>query len=47
MHLGDKIFVQVANGDKVERRKKYLLFVSNFHLLQQGKPMKLFEVNFF
>ncbi len=39
----DNVVVQVANGDKVERKKKYLQFVSIFHLLQQGKPMTNFE----
>jgi len=39
----DNVVVQVANGDRVERKKKYLQFVSIFHLLQQSKPMTNFE----
>ncbi len=39
----DNVVVQVANGDKVKRKNKYLQFVSIFHLLQQGKPMTNFE----
>jgi hypothetical protein len=39
----DNVVVQVANGDMVERKNKYLQFVSIFHLLQQGKPMTNFE----
>jgi hypothetical protein len=29
----DIIIVQVANGDKAKKKKKYLQFVANFHLL--------------
>jgi hypothetical protein len=42
---GENVDVQIANGNKVEKINKYLQFVSNFHLLQQDRPMTNFEAS--
>jgi hypothetical protein len=39
----DIVDVQLENGGKVERKKKYIQFVAIWHLLKQGCPMKDFE----
>jgi hypothetical protein len=41
----DIVVGQVANGDKVERKKKYLQFVTIFHLFQQGCPMIILRIS--
>ncbi len=33
----------VTNGDKAKKKKKYLQFISLWHLLAKGRPMKNFE----
>lgn len=39
----DTIDVQLENGGKVERKKKYIQFVAIWHFLKQGHPMIDFE----
>ncbi len=39
----DIVDVQLENGGKVEKEKKYIQFVAIWHLLKQGRPMIDFE----
>jgi len=41
----ESVMQLVLNGKKVENKKKYLEFVTTFHLLKHGKPMINFEHN--
>jgi hypothetical protein len=41
----DIIVGQVANGDKAKKKKKYLQFVTIFHLFQQGCPMIILKIS--
>jgi hypothetical protein len=39
------IVIQLVNGGKVEKKKKYIQFVAIWHLLKQSHPMTDFELD--
>jgi len=41
----DIVVGQVANGDKTKKKKKYLQFVTIFHLFQQGCLMIILRIS--